>query len=106
MFPTDGTLIWTGAGFTNVRDIMDDLGDNVPSSNKSGYSAPWGNGESLFDDGFDFSSDPALPGDPFKTGQDDESFSASKKASPDHVVSTSDSRHKDYAFNASLPSGR
>lgn len=102
---------------------MDDLGDNVPSSTKSGYSAPWGNGESLFDDGFDFSSDPTLPGDPFKTGQDDEPFSASEKArtgfagdsddmkrtfedSPEHDVSTSDSRHKDYTFNTSLPSGR
>jgi len=104
---------------------MEDLGDNVPSSTKSGYSAPWGNGESLFDDGFDFSSDPTLPGDPFKTGHDDEAFSASDKGrtglgsagesddmkrtfedSGEHDVSTSDSRHKESAFNASHPSGR
>lgn len=96
--------MWVRAGFTNVRDIMDDLGDDVPASTRSGYAAPWGNGESLFDDGFDFSSDPTLPDDPFKAGHDE-----SKEAledSPEHGVSTSDSRHKDYAFNASGPSGR
>jgi hypothetical protein len=108
-------------GFTNVRDIMDDLGDDVPTSTKSGYSAPWGNGESLFDDGFDFSSDPTLPGDPFRTEHDDDSDKAGTdlgsaggsadtkrtfEDSGDPDMSTSDSRHKDYAFNASLPSGR
>jgi hypothetical protein len=98
-------------GFTNVRDIMDDLGDDVPSTTKSAYSAPWGNGESLFDDGFDFSSDPALPGEEFKAGHDEEAFSASSKGrafedSPDHDASTSHSQPKDYAFNSSVPSGR
>lgn len=121
MSVTDGPCIWPGAGFTNVRDIMDDLGDDVPTSTKSGYSAPWGNGESLFDDGFDFSSDPTLPGDPFGTEHDDDSDKAGPglgsaggsadmkrtfEDSGDPDMSTSDPRHKDYAFNASLPSGR
>lgn len=91
-------------GFTNVRDIMDDLGDDVPVSTRSGYAAPWGNGESLFDDGFDFSSDPTLPDDPFKVGHDEPKEAL--EDSPEHGVSTSDSRHKDYNFNASAPSGR
>lgn len=88
---------------------MDDLGDDVPSARRSAYSAPWGNGESLFDDGFDFSSDPTLAGEDFKT---DEPFSASEKGrafedSPDHDATTSHSRQKDYAFNnSSVPSGR
>jgi epidermal growth factor receptor substrate 15 len=94
-----------------VRDIMDDLGDDVPSTTKSAYSAPWGNGESLFDDGFDFSSDPSLPGEDVKAGQDEEGLSRSEKGrgvgdSPEHDASTSHSEARDYAFNSSVPSGR
>lgn len=109
-------------GFTNVRDIMDDMGV-VPSTTKSAYSAPWGNGESLFDDGFDFSSEPTVPD--FKAGQDEKSASTSEKAhadfrsaegndvfksafddGPERDVSLSDSPHKYNAFGASLPSAR
>jgi epidermal growth factor receptor substrate 15 len=94
-----------------VRDIMDDLGDDVPSTTKSAYSAPWGNGESLFDDGFDFSSDPSLPGEDVKAGQDEEGLSRSEKGrgvgdSPEHDASTSHYEARDYAFNSSVPSGR
>ncbi|XP_024366464.1 uncharacterized protein [Physcomitrium patens] len=112
---------FTDEGFTNVRDIMDDMVE-VPSTTKSAYSAPWGNGESLFDDGFDFSSEPTISD--FKTGQDEEPFSTSNKVhadfrsaestvfksdfdyDPEHDVSTSDIHHKDNAFGARLPSAR
>uniref|UniRef100_A0A7I4ANT8 Uncharacterized protein n=1 Tax=Physcomitrium patens TaxID=3218 RepID=A0A7I4ANT8_PHYPA len=113
---------FTDEGFTNVRDIMDDMGV-VPSTTKSAYSAPWGNGESLFDDGFDFSSEPTVPD--FKAGQDEKSASTSEKAhadfrsaegndvfksafddGPERDVSLSDSPHKYNAFGASLPSAR
>ena len=93
-----------------MRDIMDDLGDEVPSTTKSGYTAPWGNGESLFDDGFDFSSDPTLPGQDFTTGHE-EGFAASENArgfedSPEHDTSTSHGQQRDHVFNSSIPSGR
>lgn len=55
-------------GFINVCDIMDDLGDNVLFLMKFGYFVLWGNGESFFDDGFDFLLDFIFLGDFFKIG--------------------------------------
>lgn len=104
----------------NAQDIMDELTEDYSSTAKSAYSAPWGNGESLFDDGFDFSSEPTLHSDAFETGDEEysstlpkeshtdfrsaggsDTFTRNSVESPDHDTSTSGSLHTEPTFDTS-----
>lgn len=86
---------------------MDDATADL-STTKDIMSAPWGNGDSLFDDGFDFSSEPTIDNNIFKTEGDEDSlpqksssylhsaggsddFTRNGAESPEHDLSTSGS---------------
>ncbi|CAK9220864.1 unnamed protein product [Sphagnum troendelagicum] len=107
-------------GFSTVQGIMDETtGGSLP---KGVLSAPWGDGESLFDDGFDFSSNPTLGDGLFKDEVEDTHAvperSCSNSPSPDdsdgvespeHHFSRSSSQPggvSELTINTSKPSGR
>jgi hypothetical protein len=107
-------------GFSTVQGIMDETtGGSLP---KGVLSAPWGDGESLFDDGFDFSSNPTLGDGLFKDEVEDTHAvperSRSNSPSPDdsdgvespeHHFSRSSSQPggvSELTINTSKPSGR
>ncbi|CAM6050256.1 unnamed protein product [Sphagnum compactum] len=107
-------------GFSTVQGIMDETTDG--SLPKGVLSAPWGDGESLFDDGFDFSSNPTLGDDLFKDEVEDTHAvperSRSNSPSPDDSDGVeSPERHfsrsssqpggvSELTINTSKPSGR
>ncbi|CAM6027510.1 unnamed protein product [Sphagnum balticum] len=107
-------------GFSTVQGIMDETtGGSLP---KRVLSAPWGDGESLFDDGFDFSSNPTLGDGLFKDEVEDTHAvperSRSNSPSPDDSDGVeSPERHfsrsssqpggvSELTINTSKPSGR